>query len=138
MLYGTNIYYWLNITKLRNYCGTLLAILILMNVFGPVISLMMFCIHFDTHLEECQDHRHHDKDCQASCILEEMMPKQTEALPKKTISHAYFFPDLFFLNRQTVSDVLLKEILITDLFSHYLMLYSPPVLRIHSPPPKLY
>lgn len=138
MLQEAYIYRWLNVTKLKTWCSILLIMLILINIFSPVISFITFRIHFDKHLVECQQHRHHGEDCQASCILEEMMAEQAEAIPEKTSSFVYFFPDLFFLKNQLTSNILLKEVLIVDLFSHYLMFYSPPILRMHSPPPKLY
>ena len=136
MLSGTNKYY--HITKRANWFVSLFLVLILVNVFSPFITLMKFRMHIDEHLVECQQLRHHDKDCQASCILAEIISEHTKAIPEKAISFVYFFPDLFFLNHQLTPTAFLKAIWIVNLFSHYLLLYSPPILRMHSPPPKMY
>lgn len=109
----------------------------LVNTFSPVISLMTFRLQFDKHLVECQYYRHHDEYCQASCILEEMIPEQAEAIPERAISIIYFFSD-FLQDHQLIPTAQLSEILMVNFFSHYLILYSPPVLGMHSPPPKLH
>ena len=138
MLRLLKVYLRLSKEKLKKWCCILPLILMLANIFSPVIALMTFRLQFDKHLVECRQLRHHDEYCQASCILEEMMPEQTEAIPEKAISIIYFFSDLFLQNHQRTPTFLLSEILITNLFSHYLLLYAPPFLEMHSPPPKLF
>ncbi|MDN5213229.1 hypothetical protein QQ020_14265 [Fulvivirgaceae bacterium BMA12] len=137
MLRLLKAYLTLSTEKLKKWCSILPLILMLVNIFNPVITLMTFHWQFDKYLVECGHLRHHDEYCQASCILEEMMPEQAEAIPEKAISITYFFSDLFLQNRQWIPTFLLSEILMANLFSNYLLLYSPPVLEMHSPPPQL-
>ena len=114
-----------------------LVVTVLLNVFGPFITLMMFQLNFDKHIEECQQVLLHAKSCQASCLLEEMMPEQQEAILERTMGFVYFFPALFFQDDHSIQTVLLSAVSILNRFSHYLMLYSPPDLEMYLPPPKL-
>ena len=136
MLHIPKAYSWLLKEKPKKWFSFLLFILMLVNIFSPVISLMTFRLHFDKHIVECRHHRHHDEYCQALCILEEMMPEQAEAIPEKAISLTYFFSDLF-QNQQLIPTAQLSEIMMVNLFSHHFILYSSPTLGVHSPPPKL-
>ena len=125
--------------KLRKWCSILPLMLMLVNVFSPTISFMAFHLHFDKHLVECQQqHRHHAEDCQASCILEEMVPEPVETTPGRTVSFIYFSPDLFFQNHLLVPTARLHHIMMVNYFSRHLLPYSPPFLGTLSPPPKLY
>ena len=120
----------------RQWCSILPVMLILVNIFGPAISFMTFHLDFDRHLVECQHHRRHAEDCQASCILEEMVPEAAETIPERTVSFIYFSSDLFFQNHQFIPTARSHHIVMVNYFSHHLLPYSPPVLGIHSPPPK--
>ena len=122
--------------KLIMWCSILPVVFMLVNIFSPVISLMTFRLNFDEHLVECQQYRRHSENCQASCILEEIMAEQSEAIPDKTIFFTHFYPDLFFHNHHLISTATLNTILKADIFCHYLLLYSPPLLGMLSPPPK--
>ena len=134
MLHLPKSYLWLP----EKWYSIIPVVLMFMNIFSPVISFMTFHFHFDEHLVECQHHRNHTEDCQASCILQEVMPEQSEAIPGKTVSLSHLFSDLFFQNHPLIPAVLLNKVLTVNLFSHHLLLYSSPFLSIHSPPPELH
>ena len=136
MLRSTNISRVVLKLKLKNWFCILPTMFMLINIFSPAISLVIFHQYFDQLLVECQQNRHHDKDCHASSLREEMMPAQKEAIPEKTVAFINFFPDLFFKEYQFASIGYVKETLITNLCSNHLMLYSSPALRIQIPPPK--
>ena len=124
--------------EIKNWSFAILISLSLWGVFHPAINLIVFHLNLNEFLLECKEQRNHDKECQAGCILEEMMPERSETIPGKTTSFIYFFPGLFFQNHQLTPTALLNETLTVNLVSHYLLLYSPPLLRMHLPPPKSY
>ncbi len=136
MLREGNIYRWFNQQKQLKRLSILPVLFMVMNVLSPAISLTMFHLFFDGHLVECQHYRQHNKDCQASCILGEMIPEQEEAIPNKSISYLNLFPDLFLRERQFITVPQVQEVLMNSFFTKHLMLYSPPILGMQSPPPK--
>ncbi len=137
MLHLVENYLSLPKEKLRKWCSILPLMLMLVNVFSPAISFMAFHLHFDKHLLECQHHRLHAEDCQASCILEEMVPEPAETIPERTVAFIYFSPDLFLQNHLLIPAARLHHIMMVNYFSHQLLPYSPPCLGTLSPPPRL-
>lgn len=127
-----NTYSGLNKTKLKYWFCLLLVALMFAEIFSPAILLVAFQMHFGEHFVECQHNRSHN---QATCILTEIMPEQIKTVADRV--PLYFFLNLFFLDCFLCSSSsLFKGILVIDQFFHYLKHYSPPVLRIHKPPPK--
>lgn len=122
--------------ELKKWFCWLPIVVMLLIIFSPAISVMTFHLHFDKHLVECQQFRHHSEECQASCIIKEMMPEQMETLAGKEISYMFSVPNLYLQNHLFTAFAPFKEIKTRHLFFRYLMLYSSPLLGLHSPPPK--
>lgn len=123
-------------TRLNRGAVTLLVTVMLVNLFSPLISLVAFHWDFEKHLLECQLERHHHEDCQASCLLEEVMPEPSEAIPETTTSFSYFSP-VYFQYNQLAHSALHRELFVVNIFSQDLLVYTSPFLGMHSPPPKL-
>ena len=119
---------------LKNKCIGAVIIVFLLCWMNATFSYIAFYIHFDTHLTECQFHRHHGDDCQASCILKEMASEQ--GLSEQVIALTYAFPVFLFQKKPSFPHALLTGTLVTNHASHYLKHYSPPTLGIQLPPPQ--
>lgn len=108
-----------------------------MSIFYPLITFLKFQIHFQKHLIECQ-HQNHDKNCQATCVLNDMMaePKEEVIVPNHQI--IIFFSILFCHESQfayapsTFRQLKVKHI------SGFLKFYSSPFLGKLTPPPRFY
>jgi hypothetical protein len=114
-----------------------LVIIVLLNAFSAVTTLMSFQFNLDNHVMECQQVLHHDQNCQAKCILEEMMDQSEESNKEKSISIFHGIPDLFFQTYQMIELALMDEVRDSHVVCHYLLHYAPPDLAVHSPPPKV-
>lgn len=137
MLRLAKLYLYLITVKVKRGFGVLPVMFVLVSIFSPFISMIAFYSQFDEHIVECQYERQHVQDCQANCILQEMLPEQPQATPEKTISFDYIFTDLFLQRHQLIQTSQPSDILVNNTFSHYLLYYAQPTIGIHSPPPKL-
>ena len=113
----------------------LLVTLTLLNVLSPAITLMTFRMHLDDHLAVCQYQRHHAEDCQARCVLTEMMPEQTQALAEQAALSLCFF-SVPFLQPSSSGVSALGEGISTESHFLYLMAYASPWSGIQTPPPQ--
>ena len=136
MLHNTVTSFMKDRSKSRNWFCISIAVLMIADMFGPGIFLAMFHIHFDDHLAECQHHRNHSESCQATCILSEILSKNTEEVGHHISYSFYFSQVLHFQGCCQHSLVLLRDILVMDRFVYYLKNYSIPYVGIQTPPPQ--
>ena len=128
--------YSLSSLPTRKVGGSILLVaLTLLNVLSPAVTLMTFRLHLDDHLAVCQYQRHHAEDCQARCILTEMMPEQTQALAEQAAISLCFFPVPFFQASSSWVPALGEEISVGTHF-FYFTAYASPWPGIQTPPPQ--
>ena len=135
MLRLTQTYLLRGLPEWKSWGGILLATLMLLNTFGPALTLMTFRMHVDAHVADCQYLRHHDEDCQARCILTEMMPEQTQALAEQAAYTLCFFPVPFFQDAALLLPASPEGTLVVNHFFQ-LASYTSPWPGIQPPPPQ--
>lgn len=136
MLHLIKPYNSLPSARLKTGSIAMLVSLLLMGIIAPLITVVVFQMNFDKHLTECRQHRQHDEDCQAQCVLGEMMPGRTDPMTDHFQRSFYFFPPLFFQDRTLDHTASLKDAMAWNHFFHFLRRYLPPRLEISTPPPK--
>ncbi len=121
--------------KRKSWGGILLATLMLLSTFGPALTLMAFRMHVDVHVADCQYLRHHREDCQARCILTEMIPEQTQALAEQATYSLCFSPVPFFQHTALQLPASSEGTLVVSHF-FYLVSYASPWPGVQTPPPR--